>query len=121
VRRYSRSKGFSLIEVLVTLIIFSVSILAFAGLASVTTRNNSTGGHVTEAATFAQDKLEELRGVHWNNIPVGDHTDQIQSTRITYTRNWTVVANGRMKTVTIAVRWNDRGDHSIRIVSVISH
>jgi len=56
-----KSGGFTLIETLIALFILSFALLALAGLMVTTTRNNSVGGHMTEAATLAQDKLEEFR------------------------------------------------------------
>jgi type IV pilus assembly protein PilV len=112
-------KGFSLIEVLVALVILSFSLLALAGLMVTTTKNNSFGNHMTEAATFAQDKLEELRAIKWEDL--NDGTDQQDvKTGITYTRNWNVATNGSLKTITISVNWNDRTSHSIRLISVLS-
>ncbi len=60
-----RSKGFSLIEVVIALFILAICLLALAGLMVTTTRNSSFGGHMTEASTFAQDKLEQLRVSPW--------------------------------------------------------
>jgi len=116
-----KSKGFTLLEVLVALVILSFSLLALAGLMVTTTKNNASGNYVTEAATFAQDKLEELRAVKWENLIDGNNTDQQGgSTGINYTRNWNVTTNGSLKTITINVDWNDRTAHSIRLVSVLS-
>jgi type IV pilus assembly protein PilV len=121
-----KSKGFSLIEVLITLVILSISLLALASLMAMTTRNNSFGSHVTEAATFAQDKLEELRVTSWGNLPPFSGSDQRSgSTGINYTRNWSVnpnppSLNDTLRTITITVTWNDRVNHSIRLLSVIS-
>ncbi len=33
-----------------------------------TTQNTSFGGHITEAATYAQDQLEQLRVTSWGSI-----------------------------------------------------
>ncbi len=116
-----KTKGFTLIEVLVALVILSFSLLALAGLMVTTTKNNSFGSNMTEAATFAQDKLEELRAIKWENLIDGNNTDQQGgSTGINYTRNWNVTTNGSLKTITINVNWNDRAPHSIRLVSVLS-
>ena len=116
-----KSKGFTLIEVLVALIILSFSLLALAGLMVTTTKNNSFGSHMTEAATFAQDKLEELRAIKWENLIDGNNTDQRGgSTGINFTRNWNVTTNGSLKTIMINVNWNDRTSHSIRLVSVLA-
>jgi type II secretion system protein I len=117
----AKPKGFTLIEVLVALIILSFSLLALAGLMVTTTKNNAFGSHMTEAATFAQDKLEELRAIKWENLIDGNNTNQQGgSTGINYTRNWNVTTNGSLKTITINVNWNDRTAHSIRLVSVLS-
>ena len=106
---------------LVALVILSFSLLALAGLMVTTTKNNASGGHVTEAATFAQDKLEELRAIKWENLLDGNKTDQQGgSTGINYTRNWNVTTKDSLKTITINVNWNDRTAHSIKLVSILS-
>ncbi len=118
-----KPKGFTLLEVLVALIILSFALLALAGLMVTTTKNNAVGNYVTEAATFAQDKLEELRAIKWENLIEGSHTDPASlpgSTGINYTRNWNVTTSGSLKTITISVNWNDRTAHSIKLVSVLS-
>lgn len=115
------SKGFSLIELLIALVILSISLLALASLMAMTTRYNSSGAHVTEAVTFAQDKLEELKAVPWATIATdADPAPVTSSTGINYARNWAVVTAGSLKTVTITVNWNDRVNHSIQFLSVIS-
>jgi len=116
-----KSPGFTLIEVLVALVILSVSLLALAGLMITTTKNNSFGGRMTEAATFAQDKLEELRAIRWEDISEGVNTDQKSgSTGINYTRDWNVATTGSLKTITITIGWQDKANHSIRLTSVLS-
>lgn len=114
------SKGFTLIEILISLVVLSISLLALAGLMVTTTRNTSFGGHMTEAATFAQDKLEQFRAMGWEHI-TPDSTDVATgSTGINYSRNWTVVENGTLKTVTVTVNWTDQTNHTVTLVSVIS-
>lgn len=113
-----KSKGFSLIEVLIALVILSVAFLALAGLMVQTTKNNSFGGRMTEAATFAQDKLEELRAVSWVTITPG--SDKMGSNGMDYARNWNVATNGNLKTITITINWNDKANHSISLLSVIT-
>ncbi len=108
---------------MIALLILAIALLALAGLMVTTTRNNSFGSHMTEAATLAQDKLEQLRAARWEAIPEGANTDpapQIGSTGINYVRNWTVVANGVLKTVTITVSWQDKSNHSIMLTSILS-
>jgi len=121
-RRSKKSKGFSLIEVLIALVILSISLLALAGLMVYTTKSNSWGGHMTEATTFAQDTLERLRVIPWANLVTGAEPATIGATGITYTRTYTVAPNAddSLRTITVTVTWNDGIDHSISFVSAIS-
>jgi len=122
--KLTRSKGFSLIEVMIALVILAVALLALAGLMITTTKNTSFGGHMTEAATFAQDKLEQLRASPWAGIIAGADT-QVGATGISYARSWTVAdnPNGDQRWVTITMNWTDptkKTNHSISLRSVIS-
>jgi prepilin-type N-terminal cleavage/methylation domain-containing protein len=122
--KLKRSKGFLLIEVMIALVILAVALLALAGLMITTTKNTSFGGHMTEAATFAQDKLEQLRASPWTGIIAGADT-QVGATGISYARSWTVAANpnGDQRWVTITMNWTDptkKTNHSIRLLSVVS-
>jgi type IV pilus assembly protein PilV len=121
----SKSKGFTLIEILVAIVILSISLLALAALMATTTQNTSFGGHITEAATFAQDQLEQLRVTSWNNINNGwlDSSGRDRTTTpsgITYSRTLNVVKTGTIKTVTITVSWTDQAAHSFNLISAIS-
>ena len=119
-----KSKGFSLIEVLVALVILSISLLALAGLMVQSTKNSSWGSHLTEAATLAQDILERFRGVRpQTDIPEGTNSDQVTAASgIRYTRTWTVTTNGdsTLRNITITVTWTDSIPHSITIIHPIS-
>lgn len=124
--RSIRSKGFTVIEVLVALVILSICLLGMASLMATTTKNNSYGGHLTEAATLAQDKLEQLRATPFGMIPLNATiTDSpVGSTGITYNRSWVAVPNiappgNTLDVITITVSWTDKTSHSISIVSAI--
>jgi type IV pilus assembly protein PilV len=116
-----KSKGFTLIEILVSLVILAISLLALAGLMVATTKNNSFGGRITEAATFAQDKMEEVQVLPWGSILSGNDNKQ-GSNKMNYQRNWNVVTStdGSLKTVTLTINWNDKSNHSIRLLSVVN-
>ncbi|MDO9350611.1 MAG: prepilin-type N-terminal cleavage/methylation domain-containing protein [Deltaproteobacteria bacterium] len=118
------SKGFTLIEVLVALVILAVSLLALAGLMTTSTRNTASGGRLTEAATFAQDKLEELRAMSWESIPLNQTTDSpISRPGIQYDRSWIASLNALnpdIKEIQITIRWTDATSHSLRFFSALS-
>ena len=119
-----KSKGFTLIEVLISLVILAISLLALAGLMTTTTKNNSVGGRLTEAATLAQDKLEELRAVSWDNIPLNQTNDTpVTRPGIQYERTWIArlnATNADIKEIEITVRWTDATSHSLRFFSAVS-
>ncbi len=119
-----RSRGFSLIEVVIALLILAISLLALAGLMVTTTRNSSFGGHMTEAATFAQDKLEQLTAAPWASIVAGSDT-AVGATGISYARSWTVTLNptGDQAWITVTMNWTDptaNSTHTITVRSVVS-
>ena len=122
-REKIKCQGFSLIEVLIALVILSISFLGVAGLMVQTTNNNSFGCHMTEAAIFAQDQLENFRTSPWTNVVTGNDVRQ-SSTGINYARSWIVVSNvappnDTIKEITITISWNDRVSHSVGFRSVI--
>jgi type IV pilus assembly protein PilV len=118
---FKKSDGFTLLEILIALIIFSIGILALTSLTVTATRTGSYGGRMTEAVTFAQDKLEELKANSWEKIVSGGD-QKTGPTGINYTRNWKVLEKEtrNLKTVSITIDWKDRADHSISLFTVIS-
>ena len=113
-----------MVEVLVALVILSISLLALAGLMVQSTKNSSWGSHMTEAATLAQDRLEALRAVRpQTDIPEGMNNDQVTAASgIVYTRTWTVTTNGAgtLRTITISITWSDSVPHTITIMHPIA-
>jgi type IV pilus assembly protein PilV len=59
--RRTRSRGMSLIEVLVSLVILSLGVLAVVALQLVAKRNNADAGQRTIAAQLAYDLIERMR------------------------------------------------------------
>ncbi len=129
--KLSYRQGFSLIEVLIALVILAVSLLGLSAMMARTTRNTSNGGHLTEAATFAQDMLEGLKVIPYGNLISGpDPAPPSGSTGITYNRAVTVAPNAgpippndSFRTVTVTVNWNDatKNAHSINVSSVVKN
>ena len=124
-RRLAKSNGFSLIEVLIALVILSISLLALAGLMATTTRNNSYGGHLTEAVTFAQQRLEQFRVAPYATLvtPFAPVTQTGVPSGIPYSINWVVVPNAgdTLRRITITIGWNDGIAHSFSIATVVKN
>jgi Tfp pilus assembly protein PilV len=65
--KHQRSRGFTIIEVLVAAFILFVGLVAVAGVVGSTLANTARSGYMTQAATLATEKLEDL-----NRYPSGD-------------------------------------------------
>ena len=123
----TKSHGFTMIEILIALVILSVALLGLAGLMVQTTKNTSFGGLMTEAATLAQDKLEELRATSWNNLgSFSGGPEILQGSNKTYNRSWAVEPNppspaDTMRTLSVTVTWDDRTHRTVTLRSVLSH
>jgi prepilin-type N-terminal cleavage/methylation domain-containing protein len=71
----SRPDGFTVIEVLIAIMIFSVALLALAQLQVVTIGGNSFADKMTAATVLAQDKIEELRALAYDDTQLTDTQD----------------------------------------------
>ncbi len=111
------SKGFTLLEVLIAIVILSVALLALTGLQFISIRGNSFGNHMTEAVTLAKDSMEEMKNTEWEQIG-GRTDDPVGATGITYHRVCTVTELDKIKTVTVRVTW-DNGNHQVALVTKI--
>jgi type IV pilus modification protein PilV len=111
----NKSKGFSLVEVLIALVILSVSLLALAGLMVQTTHNNSFGNHMTEASTVAQDIFERLRARPYNSMTCGPSDYVYGSSGQRYKRDCAMVktTDDTQAQARITVTWSDPTNHEI--------
>jgi prepilin-type N-terminal cleavage/methylation domain-containing protein len=115
--RPKNQKGFTLLEVLISIIILSVALLALAGLQIISIRGNAFGGTMTEAITLARDKIEDLKRDDWDNVATDDDVQVVRG--INYARNWVVQTAGQTKEVTVTVIW-DNGNHQISLATTLA-
>lgn len=85
-KKISNSKGFTLIEVLVAMAIFSIGILAIGSMQLAATKGSSSARLSTEAVSIAQARAEMLILLPYG--PVASGTDN--SFLPVYSVNWTV-------------------------------
>jgi prepilin-type N-terminal cleavage/methylation domain-containing protein len=88
IREKRGSQGFTLVEVLIAMAIFSVGILA-VGAMQINSTNTNTGARIrTEASTWVVDQIERLTALDYDNteLDAGDHA-VVQGP---YTVAWTV-------------------------------
>jgi len=65
-------QGFTLIEILIAITVFAIGILAVGKMQITAIQGNSRANHLTEAATIAQSKMEELISLNYNDPLLDD-------------------------------------------------
>jgi prepilin-type N-terminal cleavage/methylation domain-containing protein len=103
--RRRRAGGFSIIEVLAAMALFAVVASAICSLATTSTRFTISNRHATAAAMLAQEELEELRGMAY---------DEVQS------RGWLATVGDQDFSVDSEVTVNDPAAGMKRIVVTVS-
>ena len=93
----SETRGFTLIEALITAAIVAFGLVAVASVFSVAIRTNISNRQMAVATSLAYDKMEELK---WTPS-VADGTDQV-TLDDTYIRAWQV-GSGDPRLVTVTV------------------
>ena len=113
--------GFTLIEVMAGLIILAIGLLAIATLYITSTKGSYFSSNVTQATIFAQDKMEYLKNLSYNdsNLSNGQYSEGTLSGTI-FSRQYQVVedAGNSMKTITVIVSWTDLGNHSLSFSTI---
>lgn len=64
--------GFTLIEVMITVGILSIGLLALASMQITAIKDNSFSSNLTEASALAQQKMEELMNLQYNDDDLAD-------------------------------------------------
>ncbi len=114
-------RGFTLIELLVGLVLLAIGLLAIAGMQIKSVNGNFFSANLTQASILAQDRLEALRQLPFDNtaLDVGTHSEgPIGSTIFSREYGVTVVPGTTMRSITVTVRWTDNSNHSVSFTTV---
>ena len=107
-RKLTRCEGFSIIECLIALSIFTIGILAVAALVLSSIGENASARRITEATALAEDRLEILTAMSYDAVA----TPPDPVTQGAYTINWVVTEGDivpQTKTISVEVSWTYRG------------
>ena len=128
----NRADGFTLVEVLLAISIFTVGLVSLAQLALLARESDRSAALLTVASVLAQDKMEQLRATPWpigaaagcceyfdaHGVLVANGTNPPIGTE--YMRAWSIdpVPAIPDAAVTLRVWVEPRGAATVRLVSV---
>ncbi len=126
-RQHAKRTGFSLIEVLVSMSVVALGLLAVVSFQSRLTAESGESKAKVEATALAQARIEELRN-YTNSARTVDEFNalftagnegadtSITGVNSTFNRSEAFTTNGNRKQVNVQVAWTDRGNNSHSVV-----
>jgi prepilin-type N-terminal cleavage/methylation domain-containing protein len=108
--RPTAESGFTLIEILVTLTILTIGVLALSRMMPAGSVTMSQARKTTAAMQAAAQKIEDLKAADWfsSTLAAGTYTDNVRP----FTRTWTITDDSPMtglKTITVTATWEVQG------------
>ncbi len=103
-KRFANNEGFTLLEVMVAIIILTLSLLLLLNMAMIALDGNDWSNNATASTQLIQEKLEELR----TDRNFNSGSDTVSN----IIRDWTITtAASHLRRVDITASWiNRRGD-----------
>ena len=120
--KFLNNKGFSLIELLVALTILAVGLLAMAGLQTTAIKGNAHGNTISQATSWAEDRIEDIRNSDYVDINYVSFP-KIQTQSI-YTRETEIIIDDPMsdlKRITVTVSWVANGPHQVVLRTIVAN
>jgi|SRR5579862_1018538 len=118
----SRDKGFTLLEFVFAMALFTIAMSGVEGVLISNARANAFARRLTTAAGLAQDEVEVMRNMRYVNVVSGSDspTDPTDASML-YTRTWTVTAGPTDSTrnVAVVVSWTDQSPHQVEIDAIV--
>lgn len=123
--------GFTLVEVLIALVIFTIGLLGTAALTVTVIQTNAISKRQSQAIVHAQDKLEEVRELGYSNAAAAQGTEYIDPDTQTWAAGNAYVSYKRqtvvdvdtpaagMTTVTVTVSW-DSDARSVSMTNIFA-
>ena len=120
-------RGFTLIEVLIVMTIFSTGILAVAAMQITSTKGNASARRMTEATALAEKQIENLTQLPYDHADLDPTNNPHVSNQGPYSLNWNVTeidldSNGinDSKKIQVAVSWRYAGKRNLSMIYIIS-
>lgn len=120
--RKKRSKGFTLVEVLIAVLLLGIGMLSMASLAATVINGNSFSSKMTTASTLAEDRLEQVQRLGFANAASAAGTESSVPGYASFSRVTTVTTGSpgaNMLTATVTVSW-DSGARSLTMRTILA-
>ena len=122
------NKGFTLIEVLITIAIFAIGVLAVASMQYGSVRNTASGDITTMAANLARAQMETLKSVPdvtalANGSDPNNPIDADGNPGGPFTRTWVVtnpLGGSGTRQIQVTVGWSRFGQNRSAVLTSIS-
>ncbi|MBI1988076.1 MAG: prepilin-type N-terminal cleavage/methylation domain-containing protein [Nitrospinae bacterium] len=114
--RAGQQQGFTMMETLVALVLFTVVLLGTLGGAATVAWINAQGGKTSRAMLLAQERMEQLKAGGYAALASGSNTVG------GFSRSWTVATGPQANTrrVDVTVTWTVPRSGSITLTMVMS-
>ena len=130
--RIQNNQGFTLIEILVSLTIFSVAVLGLAIGTVTLTRTNADSQLRASAINVAQARLEELKAMNpatltalvatCTSVSSSGCNDNFSASGLIYGRRWWFAANSPVvgvNRIDVKVDWTDHGSRTLTFTAAV--
>ena len=105
----SSEKGFTLIEIMIALAIFSVGILGVASMQILSVNYNIHARRTSEATTCGVERMETLMTFPYDDANLDPATNPHTDARGIYNITWNITDNTDNKTINMTVSWTVKG------------
>lgn len=124
-RNRTGESGFSLIEAVIAIGLFSLCILAVTQMAGMVLRTNQTARDCTTALFLARNKMEEVKAIEFSDVVSGEEKalDADGMTGAGMFDRWVEVsdqATPRCKTVSVRVVWGSQDSRRVVLTTIIA-
>jgi prepilin-type N-terminal cleavage/methylation domain-containing protein len=83
-KKYNRTTGFTLIEILIAICILSFGLLAIGGMQIASINGNADARHITDISTIAADRIEKMMLLAYDDTALSSGTHSKSSETLTF-------------------------------------
>ncbi len=117
-------KGFTLLEVIISMTLLAIGMLALGALQAASVRGNGYAMNNSEGTALIEQKIEEYQSTPWDSLPTTDQPiveDNVgqggKYTRTSVFQHDIPITN--TKTVNVSVQWRDKANHSFSFQTIL--